>query len=105
MAFWDSGLSFLGFKILKFFEFEFFRFKKIGSKFVEFTGLRDNFDQNLAKMHLFFGKIFYSSKMDLIEFQFSDFFRVPVLAIFRDRVFFGFGFGKVAKTRGVFEFR
>ena len=29
-----SSLSFLGFKILKFFEFEFFGFKKIGPKLV-----------------------------------------------------------------------
>ena len=42
--------------------------------------------------------------MDLIKFQFSGFFRVWVLAIFRDQVFFGFRFGKIAKTHRVFEF-
>ena len=70
----------------------------------EFTGLRENFDQNLAKMHLFFGKIFYSSELDLIEFQFSGFFRVRVLAIFIDQDFFELEFGKISKTRRVFEF-
>ena len=34
-----SGLSFSDFKILKFFEFEFFEFKKIGSKLIEFSSL------------------------------------------------------------------
>ena len=54
------GLSFSGFKIPKFFKFEFFRFQKIGPKtrrVFDFMSLRENFDQNLAKMHHFFGKI------------------------------------------------
>ena len=38
--FWSSGLSFSGFKIPNFFEFEFFVFKKIGSKLVEFSSYR-----------------------------------------------------------------
>ena len=36
----SSGLSFSDFKILKFFEFEFFEFKKIGSKLIEFSSLQ-----------------------------------------------------------------
>ena len=57
MLLWGSSLSFLGFKILKFFEFEFFGFKKIVSKLNEFTGLRENFDQNLAKNASFLAKV------------------------------------------------
>ena len=56
----------------------------------DFSGLRENFDQNLAKMHLFV-KIFYSSELDLIMFQFFGFFRIRVMAIFRDQVFSGLG--------------
>ena len=48
--------------------------------------------------------MFYSLKLDLIEFQFSDFFRVRVLAIFKDQFFSGSGLGKTAKTRQGFDF-
>ena len=104
------GLSFSGFKFPKFFEFEFFGLKKSGSKHIEFSSLRVR-EKILTKIWTKFGENvlflwqnFYSSELNLVEFQFSGFFRVRVLAIFKVQVFFGFGFEKIAKTRRVFKF-
>ena len=85
-------MSFSGFKIPNIFEFELFRFKKICSKLIDFMGLRENFDQNLAKTHLFL------AKFAAVENWICIFVLVWVLAIFRDQVFFRSGFGKIAKT-------
>ena len=62
--------EFFGFQNSKNFEFEFFGFKKIGSKLVKFSSLQV-WEKILTKIWpkwIFFGKIFYSSELDLIEF-------------------------------------
>ena len=77
------------------------------SSFLGFTKLAQNssslgetFDQNLAKMHYILSKFFFSSKLDLIEFQFPG----SSFGNLKDGVFFPFGFEKLAKTHRVFEF-
>ena len=39
----------------------------------------------------------------MIEFQFSDFFEFGFWQSLIDRIFFGFGFGKIVKTRVEFS--
>ena len=104
MPLWGSGLNFSDFKILKCFKFEFYGFKKIGTKLFEITDLRKIFDENLVKMHLFLAKFSTFQKWIRLSFNFRVFLQVRVLVIFRDWVFFVFGFGKVPKSCRVFEF-
>ena len=99
------GFEFFGFQNSKSFWVWVFRVYKNWLKTLRVYGFErkiwPKFGQNAS---FFFGKIFQSSELDLIEFQFSGFFRVGVLAIFRDQVFFGFGFRKIAKTHRGFKF-
>ena len=98
-----SGLSFSGFKIPKFFKFEFFRFQKIGPKtrrVFDFMSLRENFDQNLAKMHHFFGKI---STVCIVQnwiwlsFNFRVFFEFGVWQSLKIEFFSSLGLKKYLK--------
>ena len=50
-----------------------------------------------------FSKIFYCLELDLIEFQFSGFFRIRVLAIFKDRIFSGSSLGKKGQNSSSFR--
>ena len=80
LPFWSLGLGFSVFKILKSYEFEFFESKKIASKLVEFSSLRVR-EKILTK--IWPKCIFFWQQVSIFRF-----FRVRVLAIFRDRVFF-----------------
>ena len=74
------------------FGFEFFGFKTIGSKLVEFSSLRvwekiltTIWPKCIALWHV---TIFYSRELDLIGVSIFGLFLVWILAIFRDLVFF-----------------
>ena len=109
MPFWGSGLSFSGFKIPKILSLSFSGLRKLAQNLSSFQVYRferkfwPKFGQNAS----FFGKISYSRELDLIKSQFSGFFVFGSFGFWQSleiRFFFEFEFGKIAKTRRVFEF-
>ena len=101
----SSGSSISGFKIPNFSSLSFSSLWKLAQNSSSFQVYRferkfwPKFGQNAS----FFGKISYSRELDLIKSQFSGFFMFGFWQSLEIRFFFEFEFGKIAKTRRVFE--